>query len=98
LRTWQNARTTVWNWTSRAAPPHYGALGVPMFRPIFLLMALAVMYAAPVPHLMPMPAKTAVNPGHLRIDANFRVAVSGTGLDGAIERLTARVLRQSGLS
>jgi hexosaminidase len=48
-----------------------------------------------------MPAKVVRNPGQLRIDSSFHIVNGGTKdvrLDAAIERLTARVFRQAGLS
>jgi hexosaminidase len=50
---------------------------------------------------MPLPAKIVLGSGRLPIDAGFRVAIEGTSdrrLATAVDRLTARVLRQTGLS
>jgi hexosaminidase len=69
-----------------------------MFRPIFLLAAVTGAIAAPLPNLMPMPWRVTRNPGELRIDSGFRVAGRCPGIDAAIERFTARVFRQAGLS
>ena len=55
--------------------------------------------AAPLP-LMPMPEKVILSTGTLPIDASFRVAVTGYSdarLQGAIQRFTARVARQTGI-
>jgi len=69
-----------------------------MFRPILLLTTLGAAWAAPLPKLMPMPTKIEVNSGSLRIDSSFRIVVNGSGLDTAVERFTARLFRQAGLS
>src|ERR1051326_7983907 len=67
-----------------------------MLRPIVILAALAA-HASPRPSLMPMPWKIAVNPGRLRIDSGFRVSAAGLPA-AAVDRFTARIFRQAGLS
>ena len=67
-----------------------------MLRPILILAALAA-HASPRPSLMPMPWKIAVNPGRLRIDSGFRVSAAGLPA-AAVDRFTARIFRQAGLS
>ena len=69
-------------------------------RPFTVLLGFVMAAsAAPLP-LMPMPAKVTYAEGALRIDASFRVALSGysdTRLLEAVDRFTARIERQTGI-
>jgi hexosaminidase len=72
-----------------------------MLRAILILSATFGAQASTAPKLMPQPWKTTMGQGQLRIDAGFRVAVSGVSdghLEGAVQRFTSRVFRQLGLS
>ena len=72
-----------------------------MIRSGFILIALAGAYGAPVPGLMPAPAKLAAAGGRLTLDSSFRIAATGYSdarLEAAIERLASRVARQTGIT
>jgi hexosaminidase len=68
---------------------------------VFLfLLSFTGAWATPL-NLMPMPAKVAPLPGRLTIDSGFRadaVGISDHRLADAVHRLTARVVRQTGVS
>ena len=66
----------------------------------FLLVSFAGAQAAS-PNLMPMPAKLVLQSGGLPINSGFQVRIAGISdprLTAAAQRLTARVIRQTGLS
>jgi hexosaminidase len=72
-----------------------------MLRAILSFVLAASAQASAPLKLMPMPVKVVRNPGQLRIDSSFRIVSSGTKdarVEAAIERLSARVSRQAGLS
>ena len=67
-----------------------------MVRSILILATVTAAFGSQ-PNLMPMPWKIAVKEGHLRIDSSFRIAATGVPA-AAVERFTARIFRQAGLS
>ena len=71
-----------------------------MIRSILLLASLGAAYASQPPSLMPLPWKLDVGSGHLRIDSSFHIASKAADprLQAAIDRFTARIFRQVGLS
>ncbi|HEY2018437.1 MAG TPA: beta-N-acetylhexosaminidase, partial [Bryobacteraceae bacterium] len=73
-----------------------------MVRTLTLLALLGSCYSAvaATPPMMPMPAKVGAATGRLAIDGSFQAAAtafSDARLKAALERLTARVARQTGI-
>jgi hexosaminidase len=68
---------------------------------LFLLsLSFTGAWASPL-NLMPMPAKVVQQPGRLPIDSGFHISLVGISdrrLADAVERLTVRVIRQTGVS
>jgi hexosaminidase len=68
--------------------------------PIAIIVTAGLAAAAEPPALMPMPLKVEAGAGALAIDPAFTVSASlaDTRLDGALNRLVARVARQTGMT
>jgi hexosaminidase len=72
-----------------------------MFRIFVITLSLAAMTAAGGPNLMPWPSTLVSSEGSLSIDAGFAVDSAGCAdarVRHAIQRLTARLIRQTGLA
>jgi hexosaminidase len=71
-----------------------------MQRTVLLLTLCGGLCSAAIPALMPMPRTVAAQEGRMAINGGFSVAATGYSdarLQGAIDRLAARVFRQTGI-